>query len=77
MKLGETSEVWLLGEDIIKRGGCKDFSLYDKRKAPKETSAFYFDNKLYMWENGMMQEYKAVGKPKKDEILISYEDEQK
>lgn len=29
-RLGKTTEVYLTGDTIIWRGGCKDFSLYDK-----------------------------------------------
>ena len=29
-KSAETGDIWLTGDDIIKRGGCKDFSLYRK-----------------------------------------------
>ncbi len=72
--LGKTTEVFLTGKDIIERGGCKDFSLYDKRISPEKDTLFSFDNKLFKWEKGMMQEYAAVGNSVKDAELIKYEE---
>ena len=72
-KLGKATEIWLTGKELISRGACKDFSLYEKRSAPSIVSFFQYDDKVYKWDNGLMQEYKAAGQPVKDETLIKYE----
>lgn len=74
LQQGKTTEVYITGDEMIKRGGCKEFSLYDKRIFPTTTSIFSFDDKLFKWENGMMQEYRPAGEPVKDKDLIKYKD---
>ena len=76
-KLGQTSEVWLTGDEMIQRGGCKDYALYRKRIAPKaiNNEFFSFDNKVFRYDNGMMYEYKQLGiHPIEDRELIEYEE---
>ena len=52
IKLGETSEVWLTGAELIKRGAVKDYAEYVKRKVPTGTYCCKIDDKIYFSENG-------------------------
>lgn len=71
-KLGETSDVYLTGKEMIQRGACKDFTLYEKRIAPKAIELFSYDGKIFRWDGETMQEYQAFGSPVKDASLIKY-----
>ena len=76
-KLGQTTEIWLTGDEMILRGGCRDYSLYKKRIAPKviENEFFSFDDKIYRFDGSKMYEYKQLGNhPLDDCSLISYDD---
>ena len=73
-KLGETSEVWLTGDDMILRGACRDYSEYHNRIAPKmiKNEFFSFDNKIFRYIDGMMVEYTRTDNETDDYLLTSY-----
>ena len=77
-KLGQTTEIWITGADMILRGGCRNYELYRKRIAPKvvQNEFFSFDNKIYRFDRGKMYEYKQLGNhPIEDCKLIEYDQE--
>lgn len=59
LKLGETSEVWLTGEDLMKRGVVFPFELYAKRSVltPNTTEFFTVGNDVYRREGSSFQRY--------------------
>jgi ATP-dependent protease ClpP protease subunit len=63
LKLGETSEVWLTGAELIKRGKAKDYSEYAKRKIPvKLNTAYEVDGKIYIKEDDKFIKYQKSPK---------------
>ena len=59
LKLAETSEVWLTGEDLLKRGSVMPMELYRRRHAlmPNTTDFFVVGDDVYRKENGVFQRY--------------------
>ena len=72
LKLGETSEVWLLGAELIKRGACMPYEMYFKRPEFKTSSdsIVEFNDKKYL---KMSEEYVEI-ELKELSDRISYED---
>lgn len=69
IKIGETTEVWFLGEDFIKRGVAKDFSEYKNRVIPTKVEVTMHKDKIYFKENGKYIQYE-----KKSNEGVSYVD---
>lgn len=62
--LGKTSEVWLLGGELIERGIAKDFALYKDRIIPTKSDVFKIGDYIYEKENGTYIKYeKSKDKP--------------
>lgn len=63
LKLGETSEVWLTGAELIKRGKAKDYSEYINRKTiMKLNTAYEFNGKIYLKEDNKFIKYQRSPK---------------
>jgi len=63
LKLGETSEVWLTGAELIKRGHAKDYSEYINRKTLKKAMNVYdIDGKLYLKDGDKFIKYQKSSK---------------
>lgn len=63
LKLGETSEVWLVGQDIIDRGFAKDYNEYLSRKSlVKNDNVFTVDDKIYVKEDDKYIKYQKSNK---------------
>lgn len=73
-KLGETSEVYLTGDELILRGACRDYSEYHNRIAPKmiKNEFFSFDNKIFRYIDGLMVEYTRTDNETDDYLLTNY-----
>lgn len=71
LKLGQTSEVWFTGAELIKRGHVKDYSEYTKRKTIiKLNTAYEVDGKIYIKEDDKFVKYQ---KAPKSESLTYFE----
>lgn len=66
LKLGETSEVWLTGAELIRRGAIKDYSEYVKRQIPSKAECYVIGNSVYMREGDEYVLYRKDGKKKLD-----------
>ena len=62
-KLGETSEVWLTGAELIRRGAIKDYSEYRKRvKISKSEDMYHVGDRIFKHVDDKYVEYvKCVG----------------
>lgn len=67
--LGETTEVWFLGDEFINRGVAQDYSLYRNRNIPTNINVLKIVDDIYMEENN---EYIKFEKSKDKPLL--YED---
>ena len=72
LKLGETSEVWLTGKDLIDRGVAIDYSFYLKRNVPSPSKDEFFvvGNDVYRKEGDMFRRYTKDNQSKRK--LLSY-----
>lgn len=66
LKLGETSEVWLTGRDLISRGAIKDYSEYAKRTLPTKTDCWQVGESIYMQDGDEYVLYRKDGKKRLD-----------
>ena len=59
LKLGETSEVWLTGQDLIDRGVAADYSYYMNRTAiqPDASSFYVIGDEVYRKEGKTFKKY--------------------
>ena len=59
LKLSETTEVWLTGADLLKRGVVMPMDLYARRRAlqPNTTDFYIVGNEVYRREGNMFQRY--------------------
>lgn len=48
LKLGETSQVWFTGAELIKRGAVKDYSEYRCRKVPAKSECWKVGDSIYV-----------------------------
>ena len=62
IKLSESTQVWFTGSELILRGACEDYDKYFRRISPKPmpNEFFTFDNRIYRYHCGFMQEYKPI-----------------
>lgn len=67
-KLGETSEVWFTGAELIKRGAIKDYSEYKDRKAPANSDCLKVGDSIYVKDGDKYILYKKD----KDKKKIDY-----
>ncbi len=61
LKLGETTEVYFTGAELISRGAIKDYAEYTKRKIPSKTTCWKVGDDLYMQEDGEYVKYVKSG----------------
>ena len=73
-KLGQTTEIWFTGDEMISRGACWDYSCYRNRIAPKlfKNQFFTFDNRIFRYVDGMMREYVPNGIEYFDANLLTH-----
>lgn len=59
LKLGETSEVWLTGKDLIDRGLVNPYEFYTVRVIPKslDNEFYQINNEIYRKEKGRFVKY--------------------
>lgn len=62
LKLGETSEVWLTGAELIERGAVKDYAEYSKRRIPLKSDCWMAGDSVYIKDG---DEYVLYKKDKK------------
>ena len=62
LKLGETSQVWLTGAELIRRGAIRDYSEYVSRKAPVRAECWMVGEAVYIKDG---DEYVLYKKDKK------------
>ena len=62
LKLGETSQVWLTGAELIRRGAIKDYSEYVNRKTPSKSECWRVGDAVYLKDG---DEYVLYKKDKK------------
>lgn len=60
LELGETSEVWLMGSELIERGSAKDYSEFSKRSSPNKVDFFSKNDRYFRLEDNEFIEYKAT-----------------
>lgn len=58
LKLGETSQVYLTGAELIRRGAIKDYSEYSKRKMPLKSECWKAGDAIYIKEGDEYVLYK-------------------
>jgi len=61
IEMGETSEVWLTGKDLINRNVAKDYSKFKKKNILSKVDVFVKNEMLYKKENDIYVEYKSTG----------------
>ena len=66
LKLGETSEVWLTGKQLIERGAIKDYSEYVKRKTPVKSDCWMVGESVYIKDGDEYVLYRKDSKKKLD-----------
>lgn len=66
LKLGETSEVWLTGRELIERGAIKDYSEYVKRTIPSKSECWKVGDSVYLKDGDEYVLYRKDGKKKLD-----------
>ena len=63
LKLGETSEVWLTGKEVIKRGFAKDYSEYiNRKKLIKVNDVYEINDKIYVKKDDKFYKYQKSSK---------------
>lgn len=70
LKLGETSEVWLTGQDLIDRGVAAEYEMYSKRNILQpDTDSFYIvGNDVYRKEGSVFKRYVKDSSTKKNTL---------
>lgn len=66
LKLGETSEVWLTGKQLIERGAIKDYSEYTNRKTPVKSDCWMVGESVYIKDGDEYVLYRKDSKKKLD-----------
>lgn len=66
LKLGETSEVWLTGAELIARGAVKDYSEYPRRKIPSKSECWKIGDNVYLKDGDEYVLYRKDGRKKLD-----------
>lgn len=66
LKLGETSEVWLTGRQLIERGAIKDYSEYLNRKTPIKSDCWMVGESVYIKDGDEYVLYRKDSKKKLD-----------
>ena len=59
---GKTTEIWFLGEEMIKRGVAKDFSKFKERAMPTKEEFLSKNNRYFHFEDNIFVEYKKTDK---------------